>query len=388
MNRGYSSYTVLMTRREALTALGAASVATTIPVIAANAPTAPVSVARCRSYDEDFVTLLETMFDQIGGAGRIVKGKTVTIKLNLTGSPALRIQGRPLGVTHYTHPKTAAAMAHVLQRAGARRIRFVESAWATAGPLDEYLLESGWNLRTLKAAAPDALLVNTNALGGTAKRYSRFKVPRGGLIFPAYDLHPAFEETDVLVSMAKMKNHDVCGITLAMKNIFGITPASIYGDDAGLAEPNESPEKGRADTCHFGKRQPAKSSPQELDPNSPRDPGYRMPRITAELNAMRPIGISFIDGVETIAGGEGPWIRGVRPLKPGLLVLGTNAVCTDTVGAALMGYNPRAPKGSTPFERCDNTLLLAEQLGVGTADLDKIDVRGLSVKEAAVRFSA
>ncbi len=342
-------------------------------------------MARCQSYNEDLSAILGAMFDRLGGLAPIVRNRTVTVKLNLTGSPALRLQGRPLGATHYTHPRTAMAMAHLLREAGARRIRFVESCWATAGPLDEYLLESGWNVRALKGVAPDIELVNTNALAG-AKRYARFKVPGGGLIYPAFDLHPAYEETDVLVSMAKMKNHDTCGVTLAMKNIFGITPASVYGDDAGVDEPNESPAKGRADTCHFGKRQPAKSAPAELNPKSPRDAGYRMPRVTAELNAARPIGIAFIDGIETVAGGEGPWIGKLRPLRPGLMILGTNAVTTDTVGTALMGYDPRSPRGSKPFEKCDNTLLLAESLGLGSASLNNIEVRGIQVKDAITQF--
>lgn len=371
-----------MTRRQLLAALGAAAAA---PPLARGVPAPPVSIARCSSYSEDFVPILRRMFDQLGGAGRLVRGKTVTVKLNLTGSPALRIQGRPLGVTHYTHPKTAAALAHVLGEAGARRIRFVESCWATAGPLEEYLLESGWNVRTLRAAAQNIEFANTNARG-PHKRYARFKVPGGGLVFPAYDLNMAYEETDVLVSMAKLKNHDTCGITLAMKNMFGITPASIYGDDAGHGEPNESPEKGRVDTCHFGKRQPATSSPAELDPKSSRDPGYRMARITAELNAACPVGISFIDGVETIAGGEGPWIRGIRHVRPGVLILGTNAVTTDTVGTALMGYDPRAPKGTHPFRNCDNTLLLAEQLGLGSARLTDIEVRGERLADLVTAF--
>ena len=90
--------------------------------------------------------------------------------------------------------------------------------WATAGPLEEYLLESGWNLRTLKSAAPNIEFENTNALG-SGKRYARLKVPGGGLVFPAYDLNRAYEETDAFVSMAKLKNHYVCGVTLAMKNM-------------------------------------------------------------------------------------------------------------------------------------------------------------------------
>jgi uncharacterized protein (DUF362 family) len=227
---------------------------------------------------------------------------------------------------------------------------------------------------------------NTNAIG-RYKSYARFKVPGKGLVFPAYELNKSYEETDVFVSMAKLKNHATCGVTLAMKNIFGITPASIYGDDAKVDEPNESPTKGRVDVCHYGKRNPAKAALPELDPASSREPTYRMPRITAELVAARPIDISFIDGIQTVTGGEGPWIKGLKFVAPGLLVLGTNPVTTDTVGTALMGYDPRAPKGVAPFKDCDNTLLLAESLGVGSADLKKIDVRGLQIAEGRFSFA-
>jgi uncharacterized protein (DUF362 family) len=331
------------------------------------------------------VPILRTMFDQIGGLKHLVGNKTVTIKLNLTGSPGLRFQGRPLGVTHYTHPKTVGAMLHLMGEAGARRIRLVESCWGTAGPLEEYMLDSGWNVRQLQSAAPRVEFENTNAIG-KAKRYSRLKVPNGGYIFPAYDLNHSYQDTDVFMSMAKLKDHATCGITLAMKNCFGNTPASIYGDDAGTDEPNESPTKGRVKTCHLGERQPSKSSPSELDPSTSRHPGFRMPRITAELIAARPLDISFIDGIETMAGGEGPWVRNVRHVKPGLLVLGTNGVTTDTVGAALMGYDPRAQKGTRPFTDCDNTLLLAEALGAGSADLKRIEVRGVPIAEAKFTF--
>ena len=326
------------------------------------------------------------MFDQIGGLRRIVNNKTVTIKVNLTGSPSQRFQGKPLGLTHYTHEKMAGSLAYLLDRSGARRVRFVESCWATSGSMEKYLLESGWDIKTLFGAAKNVEFVNTNGLGG-AKRYSRFKVPSGGSIFPAYDLHPAYEETDVFVSLAKLKNHATCGVTLAMKNCFGITPASIYGDDAGEHEPNENPTSSRGAVCHSGRRGPSKSSPQEIDPRSSRDPGYRMPRIVADLAATRPIDLAIIDGIETVAGGEGPWIRGLRMVQPGVILAGTNAVTTDTVATAVMGYDPRAAKGTAPFVSCDNSLLLAEARGVGTTDLNNIDVRGASIPEARFSFA-
>ncbi len=375
-----------MKRRDFLALAGSAPLVGQRAFAAKEAPTAPVAIARCTSYNEDLTAVMGGLFDKIGGLERLVKNKTVTVKVNLTGSPALRLKGKALGVTHYTHPKSIGAMAYLMHRAGAKRVRFVESAWGTAGPLEEYMLDSGWNVRALQSAAPIIEFENTNALG-KSKAYTRLKCSHGGYIFPAFELNRAYEDTDVLVSMAKLKNHATCGITLSMKNMFGTTPASIYGDDAGIDEPNESPTSGRGAVCHAGKRDPAKVALPEKDSSSPRDSFYRMPRITVDIVSARPIDLAFIDGIETMTGGEGPWVGGaLEHVRPGLLIAGTNCVTTDTVGTAVMGYDPRAPKGRAPFTKCDNTLLLAEDAGLGTADLRKIEVAGVSIAEAQFRF--
>lgn len=366
-------------RRNILTAAAAA------PLGFAVAPARPVAIAKASSYNGDITATLRQMFDSLGGLAPKVRNKTVTIKLNLTGSPALKFQGRAPAVTHYCHPRVAGALAHLLHEAGATRIRFVESCWATSGPLEEYLLDSGWNVRQLQSLAPKIEFENTNALG-KGNRYIRHKIPGGGMVFPAYELNHSYMDTDVFVSLAKLKDHATCGITLSMKNIFGITPASIYGDDAGVDDPNESPTKGRVKVCHLGERQPARIAAAELDPMSSRAPEYRMPRITAELNAARPIDIAVIDGIETVTGGEGPWIKGISLAKPGVLLAGLNPVSTDAAGAAVMGYDPRAPRGIAPFEKCDNTLLLAESLGLGSADLNQIEVLGTPIAEARYSF--
>jgi len=47
-----------------------------------------------------------------------------------------------------------------------------------------------------------------------------------------------------------------------------------------------------------------------------------------------------------------------------------------------MGYDPRAARGTRPFDYCDNHLLLAEQAGLGSADLARIDVRGMTIQSA------
>jgi uncharacterized protein (DUF362 family) len=376
----------MMTRREWIAAISAAPLLRGAPAAQA-APVAPVSIAKCASYDEDVTAKLGVLFDQLGGLGGLVRGKTVTIKLNMTGSPAQRLQGLAPALTHYTHPKVVGAVAYHLGKAGARRIRFVESAWATAGPLEDVMLDSGWNVRSLLSAAAGVEFENTNALG-KSKSYARFKVPGNAYMYPAYDLNRAFEDTDVFVSLAKLKNHATCGVTLSLKNCFGSLPASIYGDNAGVNGPNENPTSGRGRVGHEGRRQPSKSAPQELNFGANHDPGYRVPHIVADLSAARPIHLAIVEGVQSMAGGEGPWVRGVRPVKPGVLIAGLNPVCTDAVATAVMGYSPRAARGTAPFQTCDNTMLLAEAHGVGAADLQRIDVRGVSIAQALYRYDS
>ncbi len=374
-----------MTRREWLAMISAAPLAAAADT--PEAPAAPVSIAKCASYDEDVTATLGTMFDQLGGLERLVRNKTVTVKLNMTGSPDQRVNGLAPALTHYVHPKLVGATAYHLGRAGAKRIRFVESPWAYAGPLEDVMLDSGWNPRALLAASKGVEFENTNALG-KSKTYSRFMVPGNAYMYPGFDLNRAFEETDVLVSLAKLKNHDTCGVTLSLKNCFGNLPASIYGKDAGVDEPNENPKTGRDAVGHNGRRQPSKSAPQELHFGKYTDPGYRVPHIVADLVKAVPIHLEVIDGIESIAGGEGPWIRGVRVVKPGVLLAGLNPVCTDAVATAVMGYNPRATRGTAPFKTCDNTLLLAEAHGIGTTDLKRIEVRGASIEQALYRYDS
>jgi uncharacterized protein (DUF362 family) len=112
-----------MTRREWLELIAATPL---LKADTAPAPVAPVSIAKCASYD-DVTGKLATMFDQLGGLQKLVGNKTVTIKLNMTGGPGMRVNGLPPGHTHMVHPKVVAATAYLMGRAGAKRIRFVES---------------------------------------------------------------------------------------------------------------------------------------------------------------------------------------------------------------------------------------------------------------------
>jgi uncharacterized protein (DUF362 family) len=343
----------------------------------AHRATAKVAIAPCRTYGPEVRPALEKCFDLLGGIGSLVKDKTVTVKLNLTGSDFKPLLGRPVGETYMTHYTTVMALSSLLFAAGARRVRLVESTQSRNG-LESILTEAGWDVPALTALGK-LEYENTRNLG-QGKKYSTLRVPGGGYMFSAFDLNHAYEDTDVLVSLAKLKNHLTAGVTLSMKNLFGLPPNSLYGTEAG---------KETATGPRFPLHDPKGYESMKLsglkEGITSTDPSWRVPRITVDVCAARPIHLAIIDGIMSMSGGEGPW-AGEEKLKvttPGVLIAGLNPVSTDAVATAVMGYaNPRAARGVKPFQDCDNHLLLAEQAGLGTADLAQIDLRGMPIEKA------
>jgi len=382
----------LCSRRDFLGAAAmAAGVAVARPVLAsaAKAPASPVAIGLCPEYNRQVTDVLGAMFDQLGGLSRLVNGKTVAIKLNLTGPAEMKLGSMQNQMTHWVHPQVIGSLVTLLGKAGARRIRLLESAPVGVKPLEDLMLAAGWNPRDFASAATGVEFENTNFLG-SGKTYARFMVPGGGLMYAGYDLNHSYRDTDVFVSLAKLKEHRTAGVTLSMKNCFGITPCTIYSDQAPEDEPAIVPVGFRT-PMHSGSRKPPRSAPQPVAEST--DPGFRVPRITADLVASRPIHLAVIDGIYTMTAGELPyqstgnkWVN--QAVHPGLLVAGLNCVCTDAVATAVMGFDPMADRGTPPFETCDSTLRLAEGLGVGTRDLTRIEVVGTTISKARYRFPA
>jgi uncharacterized protein (DUF362 family) len=346
-----------------------------------------VAIGQCQEYNRQVAAVLSTMFDQLGGLQPLVMGKTVAIKLNMTGPPTDKLNAMPNQMTHWVHPEVIGSLISLIGKAGARRIRLLESAPVGTKPLEEFMISAGWQPRDFAGAATRVEFENTNFLG-SGKSYARFMVPGGGLMYAGFDLNHSYRDTDVFVSLAKLKEHRTAGVTLSMKNCFGITPCTIYSDEAPQDEPSIVPI-GYRGPMHSGSRTPPKSAPQPVDGNRSKDPGYRVPRITADLVAARPVHLAVIDGIYTMTGGELPnqeanWIH--KAVHPGLLIAGMNCVATDAVASSVMGFDPMAERGTPPFEKCDSTLALAEHLGVGTRDLNRIEVVGTPIARARFRF--
>ncbi len=109
-----------------------------------------------------------------------------------------------------------------------------------------------------------------------------------------------------------------------------------------------------------------------------------MPRVAVDNLGIRPIDLAIIDGIETVSGGEGPWL-GLKAEQPGVLLAGRNPVCTDAVATAVMGYDPMAKPATGVFPG-DNHLTLAAEAGLGTNDPKQIEIIGMTLKEALNPF--
>jgi uncharacterized protein (DUF362 family) len=379
----------MTTRRELLIRTGVLAISSLLPELAcagesgaqqaAKATASPVAIGRCEGYGVAQVTeRLNTMLQNIGGLKKLVAGKTVAVKCNLTGSPGGNAVGLPACRTYQIHPDVVLALAMLMERAGAKRVTFLEGTYSKQ-PIQSTLLAAGWDLRALTALKIPVEFEDTRNSGG--RHYVLLKVPGGGDLFPAYQLNSSYTDCDVFVSVAKLKNHRTAGVTLTMKNCFGITPTSLYASH----NVDENFLGARISVIHAGTEKPAAGVPQELHPHSPRVESYRVPRHIVDLIGIRKVDLAIIDGIETVSRGEGPWFPDLALQQPNLLFAGRNPVSTDAVATACMGYDPLGAAATGPYPG-DNHLALAAQRGLGSNDPKRIEVIGPSIKEALHPF--
>ena len=198
--------------------------------------------------------------------------------------------------------------------------------------------------------ATGAPLVDLNDSGGTDARdpakVRQVTVPMG-LIRQEYWLPTVVLDADVFISVPVFKNHYLAGVTLGMKNLIGILPNDLYHGPGNI----------------YGKHS-LEHGPVELDQH------------IVDLNLARRPDFVVVDGQRGMI--DGP--VGSQIIQPpmGLILAGRDVVALDTVGALVMGYDPRA----IPY------LQLGAQSGVGTTDVGHIQVVGVPVTQARRDFPA
>lgn len=328
---------------------------TAAPGGARAAPPYRVAIAQAADYERSLLRQqVQTLLDGIGGLDDVIAaGDRVAIKINLTGGTAAPPPaGLPAIETYVTHPEVVRVLGEALRDAGARELFIVEAAFdAYSFPL--------WGYEDV-AQALDATLINLN-LPQPYDDFVSVEVGEGWFIYEAFNFNRILQEVDTLVSVSKMKCHCIAGVTHTMKNLVGLAPVRYY---------MRNPQDGYRTAFHG---------------ESGAD--TRLPRVIVDLNRARPIHLAVIDGIKTVEGGEGPWNGTLNPVQPGVLLAGKNAVATDAVATAVMGFDPTTDYPTAPFTNGDNHLNLAAGLGLGTNRLEEIEVVGAAIDDVRCAFA-
>jgi len=284
-------------------------------------PPSRVLIRKVARYAED---LLAVIYESLREFALPIKDKTVFLKANLVGHD-------PRGFIN-THPAVIAAARESFLKLGAARVLIGD------GPaLDrdtQAILES---VRLREFTGPLAY--------GPGRDFSDLniddveRVPletRASLLKELY-LPKTVLGADFFVSMPKLKTHHWAGVTLSMKNLFGIVPGSCYGWPKNI--------------LHWA----------------------GIDRSILDINAAARPDFVIVDGILGMEG-NGP-IQG-NPKHTGVLLFGDDPVAADSTACRVMGLRP---------EKVDYLSRAATMLG--HMEATKIQQLGESVASVRTPFA-
>jgi len=159
----------------------------------------------------------------------------------------------------------------------------------------------------------------------------KIDIPEGHAL-KSFLVNKAVAEADAIISMPVMKTHCLTVVTLGMKVMFGILP-----------------EKKKS----------------RYHP--------KLDHVIIDICSALPPKLTVIDATTGMEG-EGPF--GGELVKLGLVIAGNNVVSTDACAAAVMGIDPFSI----------DHLRFASEKGLGTINLDEIEVRGEPIEAAKRPF--
>jgi uncharacterized protein (DUF362 family) len=244
-----------------------------------------VFIARAESYDKDLERIILDGLTDLGLGPASAKGKSVLLKPNLVEPTRTAPQVN-------THPSVVRAVAEVFRRWQAREVLVAEGQGHCRD--SQYVLDESGLGRTLAESGLEFVDLNhddvvsvTNALGLS---------PLPTLMLPV-----TLRRADLIVSIPKMKTHHWVGVTLSLKNLFGVMPGVCYGWPKNVLH-------------HAG-----------------------IPQAILDIAATVRPHLAIVDGIIGMEG-DGP-VMGT-PKASGVLVMGTNLTAVDATCARLMDINP------------------------------------------------
>lgn len=216
--------------------------------------------------------------------GLKVQGYRILLKPNL-------VEGDPQGLIN-THSSVVAAAIEVFRSLGASEVAVGEGCGHQRDT--EYILEVSGLLEMLDSMKVRFIDLNLDDVSAVPLKSYYMGVRR--LYFP-----DSLRQFDLIVSMPKMKTHHWVGVTLSMKNLFGLVPGRIYGWPKNFLHQHD------------------------------------IGRSIIDINSTVPAEFAIVDGIVGMQG-NGP-IQGTAKAM-GFLAMGRDPVAVDATCCRLMGIDP------------------------------------------------
>jgi uncharacterized protein (DUF362 family) len=240
-----------------------------------------VAVLRATDYAGDLESVVMNGMREVGVD---VRGKSVLLKPNM-------VEFDPSSAIN-TDPRLTAATAAVMKRLGARSVTVGEGPGHRRDT--EYIIRRSGLLELLRDVDVPFVDLNTAAL--VRQQLQSHYTGLGELWLPKVVV-----DADFVVSMPKMKTHHWGGVTLSLKNCFGVVPGRVYGWPKNV--------------LHWAGLEQS---------------------ILDVAAAVRP-DFAIVDGITGMQG-DGP-IEGT-PIASGVIVMGADPVAVDATAARVMEVDP------------------------------------------------
>jgi uncharacterized protein (DUF362 family) len=221
-------------------------------------------------------------------------------------------------------------------------------------------------LTRMLAAGVDFRLTNLNGNSDTApwNELREVTLPGGGQAQAQkgnYHIHQDVLDADVYITVPVMKIHDP-GITCALKNQIGLAPSSLYGfsKTAGVtATGTLQSSPGQHKLLHTSQT-PYNWTDKEI----------------VDLCTIAKIKYVVVDALMCLEVQKTTLSNKSNQVRMNMILAGADPVAVDHVCARLMGLNPDDVEHIT----------LAERVGLGTNDPDKITIVGADLSTSTRRF--
>ncbi|MCE3239535.1 MAG: hypothetical protein K0Q83_42 [Deltaproteobacteria bacterium] len=245
-----------------------------------------MAVLQALRYD---LSLREIITKGVKLCGLEVRGKTIVLKPNL-------VEFDPHGVIN-TNPLVIEAAIDCFRTLGARQVLVAEGPGHRRD--NEYLLTASGIYGVIKEHRVPYVDLNSDDVRATRLLSSFTKLEQLYLPETLYN-------ADLLVSMPKLKTHHWAGVTLSLKNMFGVVPGSVYGWPKNI--------------LHW----------------------QGIHNSILDINSSLPVRqFAIVDGIVGMEG-NGP-LQG-QAIDSGVLIFGEDLVAVDATAARLMKIEPKKIK--------------------------------------------